>query len=125
MDNSPLDFEDGYAAANSKDTTSPSNIVSIVKQELMKMLKGKKLTNNEDRVNFAHLRDYFGMYTQHFAFTSLDDLKCGSWIVDTGASNHTCTNSTQMSNLKLATQPTSVCYLMALLKLSKTLKPLQ
>ncbi|KAL2539822.1 Uncharacterized protein Adt_00800 [Abeliophyllum distichum] len=108
MDNSPLDFEDGYAAANTKDTTLPSNIAAIVQQELMRTLKGKKLTDNEDQTHFAHFKDYSGMYTQHFAFTSFDDLKYGYWIIDTGASNHICTNSAQMSNLKLVTKPTSV-----------------
>ncbi|XP_022859081.1 uncharacterized protein LOC111379875, partial [Olea europaea var. sylvestris] len=108
IDNSPLDFDNDFAAVTTKDTSSSSDIAAIVQQELMKILKGKKLNDNEDQVNFAYLRDYSGMYTQHFVFTSLDELEYGTWIIDTSANNHICTNSSQMTNLKPVTQPTSV-----------------
>lgn len=38
----------------------------------------------------AYFNDFAGMSTLHFAFSILSVLDSGSWIVDSGTSNHMC-----------------------------------
>lgn len=110
MADTPLDFEEGnhFNEDRKLDLGTSSNIADIVKQEMQKVLKGKVLINMDDKVNFSHIKEYAGMSSYHFLLTVLDNLKPGTWIVDTGASNHICTDLNLMTKLRNTTQPIHV-----------------
>ncbi|KAF7808414.1 Retrovirus-related Pol polyprotein from transposon TNT 1-94 [Senna tora] len=68
-----------------KQTEIASMVSQIIKQEMGKYFKGKE---GEEHVNFANLMNFAGN-TQNGNFLSLTH---GSWILDTGASSHICSN---------------------------------
>lgn len=48
-------------------------------------------------INFSHLGDFAGTIIK-YALHSLDSLSPGTWILDTVASNHICSNLNLISN---------------------------
>lgn len=76
---SPLEIGDEYTTVGiAKDGAQTTDIASIVQQELMKLLKGKMPIESKNQVNFAHVRNFIGMKSYHYAFTMLDCMKTGS-----------------------------------------------
>lgn len=77
----------------------------MVKQEVAKVLKSTQ-SNKEGRtrMNFIHTPEYAGMAS----FSKNKAVRKTSWIVDTGASSHICTNPDFFVKLKFLKTPISV-----------------
>ncbi|KAJ0098281.1 hypothetical protein Patl1_28008 [Pistacia atlantica] len=102
MMDSPLNFEE--SGEEEKKGLQGQSLTDIIQQEVMKLMKGKmQLENNQ--VNFAHLGDFAGM---NYSLQVIDCLEVGTWIVDTGASNHMCVDLKLMTSPKPVTKPTPV-----------------
>ena len=69
-------------------------LASLIQHELMKLMKGKMpMTGN--MVNFTYLEDFAGSVLKPkltYALNSAELFRPGTWIVDTGASSHMCTD---------------------------------
>lgn len=62
-------------------------MVDLIKQEVAKLIRGTRF-GKEGSVDFIHTNDF------SFMASNLEHTKgiTGSWIIDTGASNHICVN---------------------------------
>ncbi|XP_010267875.1 PREDICTED: uncharacterized protein LOC104604981 [Nelumbo nucifera] len=108
MADNPLDANMDQAV--SKATYQNLSLAEMIQLELSKMMKGKARIDN-NLVNFAHIGDLEGNNPTcafHFALHSFDNLDCGTWIVDTGASNHMCIDNKLIRKPKPVTQITQV-----------------
>lgn len=70
--------------------TSSTDLANLVTHEVLKVLERKRMMELENKVNFAHIRDYAGMSSDYSFFAMFKHVKPGTWIIDTGASNHIC-----------------------------------
>lgn len=66
-----------------------ASLADIVQKEIDKFMKDKQVEANQ--VNFAHFND-FADSILHYAYSTLSLIDKDSWIVDTGASSHICSN---------------------------------
>lgn len=98
---------------------SVANMLQGLQQEIDK-IKGK-LQKDSHTVNMAHTRkfesnlddsfeqEYVGiapfLYIALNAGISLEDMRPGSWIIDTGATTHMCTSLKQFQNISTVSQP--------------------
>lgn len=106
MAKTPLDLdEDQMNEIRKNDATS---IADIVKMEVQRALREKTLMDMENKVNFTHNKEYAGMSFYYSFFAKLDYLKPGTWIIDTGASNHICADIKLMTKIRTTTQPIHV-----------------
>ncbi|CAA0823525.1 Unknown protein, partial [Striga hermonthica] len=99
----------GYANQVESTESLPKGIdMASLAQELMKFMGGRQ-TGNQDSisegVNFAGNTIDLNF---HFALSMFEDIGRSSWILDTGASKHMCTNDLLISDLTLLTKPISV-----------------
>ena len=85
MAETPLQTTSTHAAAPS--TSIPSNVI--------------------DASHFAHLEHFAGIPSS-FAFTTQDSSNIGTWIVDTGASTHMCSDFSLLVNPAIVTSPMHV-----------------
>ncbi|XP_010260889.1 PREDICTED: uncharacterized protein LOC104599848 [Nelumbo nucifera] len=111
MADSPLEAGRDQINSLNMDTLS-SSLAEIIQQELRKLVKNTQQVE-ENRVNAAH----FGDFTEDFAGTiySSGSSKShytvhGSWIIDTGASSHMCTDLTLLTHSHTPTH-TSIVHL--------------
>lgn len=81
---------EGQKEGSSKIDGQEPSLTKVIKQELMKLMKGKA-SLDPIMTNFAHLEDYKGSVLTR-ALTCLDLIDPDSWVVDSGASNHMCAN---------------------------------
>lgn len=81
-------------------------VVEVVQEELQKLMRGKGIESN-GVINYAQVLDYAGINSD-FVMNSVDSLGCGTWIVDTGASNHMCSDRSLFLSLKPAHKITQV-----------------
>ncbi|KAL0428398.1 UNVERIFIED_CONTAM: hypothetical protein Slati_3014600 [Sesamum latifolium] len=63
-------------------------------------MKGRG-SGEENALNYAHVMDFAGI-NPILALNSVESMKCGSWIIDTGASTHMCTDLNLFSYTKPA-----------------------
>lgn len=86
----------------------------LIQQEIAKYMAGKLMPSSgkgDATLNFAHLAEFGGneVETSNFyAFTLLENLESGIWILDTGASRHICTDLNLMANLIAVTSQISI-----------------
>ena len=64
-------------------------------------------SNIIDAAHFAHLEHFAGIPSS-FAFTTQDSSNIGTWIVDTGASTHMCSDFSLLVNPAIVTSPMHV-----------------
>ena len=64
-------------------------------------------SNVIDAAHFAHLEHFAGILSS-FAFTTQDSSNIGTWIVDTGASTHMCSDFSLLVNPAIVTSPMHV-----------------
>ncbi|CAA0841724.1 Unknown protein, partial [Striga hermonthica] len=72
----------------SQHSDSMSEISSIVQKEIDKYMTRKQGNENH---SFSHFVE-FTENSENYAFSSLSSLEKGSWIIDTGASRHICSD---------------------------------
>ena len=65
------------------------------------------LSNVIDAAHFAHL-EHFASIPSSFAFTTQNSSNIGTWIVDTGASTHMCSDFSLLVNPTIVTSPMHV-----------------
>ncbi|XP_010251928.1 PREDICTED: uncharacterized protein LOC104593656 [Nelumbo nucifera] len=107
----PLEVNSETTAGKGLDQNA--GLANLIQQELIKLMKGK-IPAAANMVNFAHLEDFAGTVLNlelNFALNTVDLFRSGTWIVDTGVSNHMCTD------ISLIHKPTVVSH-MTLLYLS-------
>lgn len=96
-----------------------SDILQGLQTELDK-IKGK-MQNENHIANFSHAYDYAGnqfvgivseiqnlITSLHIVLNAVDRLKPGSWILDTGATTHMCTNLKNFIKLSSTSHPISI-----------------
>ncbi|KAL0447979.1 UNVERIFIED_CONTAM: hypothetical protein Slati_1925800 [Sesamum latifolium] len=80
----------------------------MIQRELQKLMKGKG-SYEENALNYAHVMDFAGI-NPILALNSVDSMKCGSWIIDTGASTHMCTDLNFFSYTKPVLKLTKIMF---------------
>ncbi|CAA0840080.1 Unknown protein, partial [Striga hermonthica] len=106
------DEEQWGVKAPERKSSADSELSLVVKQlqEITQYIKGKENLDGQvdyaQMANIRHQREDDGV---HFALTIAENLSSGVWIIDTGASRHTCGDLNIMSNISVLKEPVSVC----------------
>ncbi|KAK9116142.1 hypothetical protein Sjap_015089 [Stephania japonica] len=105
---SPMDFND---EAPQKYEDFQLNMANMIQQGIEKFMKGKQLagasSSSSSYVNLAHIPDFEGNFCSR-AYCSSVIIGNDSWIVDTGASNHMCTDFSLLVKPMTLSRPTPV-----------------
>jgi len=87
------------------------NLVQLLAQEMMKLMKGNQVEPSPDsQQSFAHFAGITSVTSTSYAphsssCSAMQHNYCGSWIIDTGASDHMTSDLTQLFNLQPLPQP--------------------
>ncbi|KAK6162353.1 hypothetical protein DH2020_002194 [Rehmannia glutinosa] len=85
--------------------------IAALVQEITKYMASNSSPLNFGNTDFAHSVEYSGIHSfseHHIALSTFEHMNVDSWILDTGASRHMCTSSSQMHNLTLLSSPVVV-----------------
>ncbi|KAK9166820.1 hypothetical protein Scep_002011 [Stephania cephalantha] len=106
MMESPMDIV-GEGIQNCDDIQA--NIATMIEQGIAKFLKGKRLATGDvsNTMNMTHLHCFEGTLLNH-SFSSNAVINSATWIIDTGASNHMCTNLALLQNFFIPSKHTPV-----------------
>jgi len=103
-----------HASANQSPCDANFNILQALAQEMMKLLKGKTSVDQSDPSTTAYAHFACIAPSTFDSISSQTGVCCavhnanGSWIVDTGASDHMTSNYALLSNCKPLHTPVSV-----------------
>ena len=87
-----------------------SGMVQAIAQEMLKLMKGKGLVeaSAEHLNSFAHFAGMIGKGSRSNICCTVNNSPCGSWIVDTGASDHMTYNSQMFTHLHFLNTPVHI-----------------
>lgn len=83
--------ENDRGSTTKKHKEGSSNITSLIQQELLKLLKGKMISE----ANCAEFTGFTGNVAAN-PNSSLIHNKCGNWLVDTDTTSHMCFDQTML-----------------------------
>ncbi|KAL0388423.1 UNVERIFIED_CONTAM: Retrovirus-related Pol polyprotein from transposon RE2 [Sesamum radiatum] len=93
---------DNRAETEAHSTSDATSVSEIVRMELMKFMRGLAPAEQQPETRSD---EYAGI---NFTCSKLENLQIGSWIIDSGATNHMCANSSLFHSLTLLKKPVSI-----------------
>ena len=104
---SPLDEPSGSKITAGMTGPFDSGMVQAIAKEMLKLMKGKGTTevSAEQLNSFAHFAGMVGNSSHSNICCTVNNSPCGSWIVDTGASDHMSYNPQLFTHLHTLNTP--------------------
>ncbi|KAK6161898.1 hypothetical protein DH2020_001739 [Rehmannia glutinosa] len=93
-------------------TTDMSKDYSAGNLQIFLPINPWEATTSESNYNFVHFVDFGGTSLQqpiHYSLTMLENMDNDSWILDTGASRHMCSNLKLLTHIQPLSPPVLIC----------------